>query len=81
MLSVTTLKIFVSFFSSPVVTMMFTKIKVFQSGSAMTAHLSPVFQLWSLCCGGSAEGAISSDLFLEQCRACLWPGPCGEPSP
>lgn len=34
------LKAFVSFFSSPVIIVLFMKIKVFWSRSAMTAHLS-----------------------------------------
>lgn len=76
------LQVFVSFFSSAVITVLFTKTKVFRRGSAVTAHLSPeLFGLWSQCCGVSAEGAVSSELVLKQCQACIWPGPCGGPAP
>lgn len=76
------LQVFVSFFSSAVITVLFTKTKVFRRGSAMTAHLSlELFGLWSQCCGVSAEGAVSSELVLKQCQACVWPGPCGGPAP
>jgi len=73
------LKAFVSLISSPVITVLFTKIKVFWSGSAVAARLSPEsFGLWSLCCGGSAEGAVSSQLFLNGARPASGLAPGGD---
>lgn len=60
-------------------TELFTKISL---GSAETMFFSPeLFGLQSWCCGGSAEGAVSSEPFLKQYHACLWPELCREPSP
>lgn len=71
------LEVFLSFCTTPVKTVLFTKIKGFWSGSAVTAHLSvEVFGLWSKCCDASPEGAISPELLLTQCQApsgLAWP--------
>lgn len=43
-----------------------------------STFVPPVVWALELCCGASAEGAVSSELFLKQCQVCLWPGPFGD---